>query len=83
MRYRRMAEAFMLFDCYEYEFENALPFFISGSSIEGACKEAEISRETYYEWMKQPLFKSELEGLRNEVVSDAIGNLQHYYAFSF
>lgn len=54
----------------------ALHFFASSSSIDGACKEAEISRDTYYLWIKQPLFKSELEKLRNEIVNDAINQLK-------
>jgi len=49
----------------------ALPCFATNASIESSCEAADISRETYYKWLKNPLFKSELDRLRNEIVSGA------------
>lgn len=54
----------------------ALPFFISTAHCEEACKKAGISRNCFYEWLKQPKFKAVLENLRNEVVQDAIAHLK-------
>lgn len=54
----------------------ALPFFASSTSIEAACREADVSKETFYRWIKEPLFKSELDRLRNEIVSDAVNHLK-------
>lgn len=54
----------------------ALPFFAASSSVESACKECDISRETFYRWLKEPLFKSELERLRSEIVNEAINCLK-------
>ena len=54
----------------------AITFFIGNKSVDEACKEAGISRNAYYEWLKEPAFKDELNRLRNEVVEDAIGQLK-------
>jgi len=54
----------------------AVPYFAASSSIEAACKEADISRETYYKWLRNPLFKSELDRLRNEIMDDAVNQLK-------
>lgn len=54
----------------------ALPCFAANASIEASCKEADISRETYYQWLKNPAFKSELDRLRNEIVNDAVNQLK-------
>lgn len=56
--------------------QQALYFFVGSSSIESACREADISKETFYQWLKKPSFKSELERLRNEVVNDAVNHLK-------
>lgn len=54
----------------------ALPIFASNLSIEEACERAGISRNTFYEWLKEPQFKSELERLRNEIVNEAVNHLK-------
>lgn len=54
----------------------AIPCFAASSSIEAACETADISRETYYKWLKNPAFKSELGRLRNEIVNDAVNQLK-------
>lgn len=54
----------------------ALPFFAASASVESACREADVSKETFYRWLKEPLFKAELDKLRNEIVSDAVNHLK-------
>lgn len=54
----------------------ALPIFASNLTIEEACERAGISRNTFYEWLKEPQFKSELDRLRNEIVNEAVNHLK-------
>ncbi len=54
----------------------ALPILASISNCDEACKKAEISRNCFYQWLKQPEFKTELERLRNEFIQDAITQLK-------
>lgn len=56
--------------------QQALPLFASNLTIEEACERAGISRNTFYEWLKEPQFKLELDRLRNEIVNDAINYLK-------
>lgn len=53
-----------------------LPTFAAAISIDGACKEVGIGRDTFYRWLKNPVFKSELELMRKELVEEAIGQLK-------
>ncbi|MES1224783.1 MAG: hypothetical protein ABUT20_55340, partial [Bacteroidota bacterium] len=50
----------------------ALPFLIFSRSAGDGRREAKISRQTYYEWLKEPIFKAELTRFRNLIVEDAI-----------
>ncbi len=54
----------------------ALPFFVGSKTIEEACKEAGVSRNTYYEWLKEAGFKDELNRVREEIVFEAVGLLK-------
>lgn len=54
----------------------ALPIFASNLTIEEACERAGISRNTFYEWLKEPQFKLELDRLRNEIVNEAVNHLK-------
>ncbi len=56
--------------------KQALPIFASNLTIEEACERAGISRNTFYEWLKEPQFKSELDRLRNEIVNEAVNHLK-------
>ena len=56
--------------------KQALPIFASNLTVEEACERAGISRNTFYEWLKEPQFKSELERLRNEIVNEAVNHLK-------
>jgi hypothetical protein len=49
----------------------SLPVFASVSSVEAACNLVGISRNCFYEWLKQPQFKEELQKLRCELVEGA------------
>lgn len=54
----------------------ALPFFIASSSESAACRDAKIAKQTYYDWLKDPLFRTELAKLREEAVQNAVENLK-------
>ena len=54
----------------------ALPFFVGSFSDIEACRKAHISKQTYYEWLKDPQFNSELKRLRNLVIEDAVEQLK-------
>ena len=56
--------------------KQVLPIFASNLTIEGACERAGISRNTFYEWLKDPQFKLELDRLRNEIVNEAVNHLK-------
>lgn len=51
---------------------NAIPKLISMPTISEGIKAAGISRKTYYAWMKQPVFKDEIEKQRNVIQKAAI-----------
>ncbi len=57
---------------------SAIPHFVANDTVDSACKEAGISRETYYKWLKNPVFKSELNRVRNEIVNCSINQLKSY-----
>ncbi len=54
----------------------ALPILASEVNCNEACRQVGISRDCFYEWMKQPLFKTELNKMRNELVQDAVIQLK-------
>lgn len=56
----------------------ALPFLVTTLSDGEGCKQAKISRQTYYEWLKEPSFKHELRRLRNLIVEDAVEALKSH-----
>ena len=56
----------------------ALPFFVTSCSDIDACRQANISKQTYYEWLKNPHFKAELKHLRDLVIEDAVEQLKAY-----
>jgi len=56
----------------------ALPHFIATSNVTAACKAAEISTVTYYEWMKESfgtILEQERAKLREEAFSILRANL--------
>ena len=54
----------------------ALPILASVINCSEACKQADISRDCYYEWLKQPLFKAELDKMRNELIQNPVMQLK-------
>ncbi len=54
----------------------ALPVILGAKSITEGCREAEVSKTTFYEWMKTPDFKAEFIRQRNELVSIALDELK-------
>jgi len=56
--------------------KQVLPIFASNLTIEEACERAGISRNTFYEWLKDPQFKLELDRLRSEIVNEAVNHLK-------
>lgn len=55
----------------------AIPFFVTSPTIEEGCKKAKISKNAFYDWLKDPLFKAELERQRNLVVDEALDTLKN------
>ncbi|MFA5252211.1 MAG: phBC6A51 family helix-turn-helix protein [Phycisphaerae bacterium] len=53
----------------------AIPFVVSSPTYTEAIEKARVSRKTFYEWLKQPEFKAELDRQRNEITAEAFGIL--------
>ncbi len=54
----------------------ALPHLIGPSSDIEACRQAKIAKDTYYTWLKKPIFRAELQRIRDLVVHDAVETLK-------
>lgn len=54
----------------------ALPVFCVQLNIEKACAEVGISKLTFYEWMKNTVFRRKLKGLRYAIGSQSIEKLK-------
>ncbi len=50
----------------------ALPIFAAQVHVEKACTEANISKQTFYQWLRQPTFNKELKRMRYEIGTDSI-----------
>jgi phage terminase small subunit len=53
----------------------AIPFVVSSPTYTEAIQKARVSRKTFYEWLKQPEFKAEIDRQRNEITAEAFGKL--------
>ena len=53
----------------------AIPIIVVNSTYTGGCKKARLNRTTFYEWLKIPEFKAELDRQRNEIAAEAFGIL--------
>lgn len=51
--------------------------FLISSSIEETCKKSNVSKATFYNWLKDENFKTELKRQRDEVVKEALNRLKH------
>ena len=56
--------------------KQALPHLVGCGNYEESCRAAGITRTTFYEWLKNPIFKRELVALRNQIISDAVDTLK-------
>jgi len=50
----------------------ALPFLAGAATHAEGCELAKVSRKTFYEWIKNPVFKAELAKLREQAVVDGM-----------
>ena len=53
----------------------AIPKIVTSSTYSEGCKKAKVNRTTFYEWLKIPKFKAELDRQRDEIATEAFGVL--------
>lgn len=53
-----------------------IPFLVSARSVEEARRSAGVSQETVWRWMKNPVFRKELETAQDRVVNEALDHLK-------
>ena len=53
----------------------AIPFIVSSPTYTEGMQKAKVNRSTFYKWLKDPDFKTELDRERDEVASEAFGVL--------
>ena len=54
----------------------AIPHLVASTTYEKGCREARISRNTLYEWLKDETFKAELKAQRDRVIDGALDLLK-------
>lgn len=54
-----------------------IPLIIKLGNIDKACKEAQISRQTYYDWLENEEFASELKKQQDSFYNDALVELNN------
>ena len=54
----------------------AIPHLVASSTYEKGCRKARISRNTFYEWLKDPVFKAELKRQRDTAIEEALETLK-------
>ena len=52
-----------------------LPILLASPTYTHACEKGRVSRDTLYEWLKEPAFKAELERQRAELVAQGFALL--------
>lgn len=52
-----------------------LPVLVASPTYTAACKAGRVSRDTLYEWLKDPTFKAELDRQRAELVAQGLALL--------
>jgi HEAT repeat protein len=50
-----------------------IPLLVSCSTAAEACEKAKLNRSTLYTWLREPLFRDEVERQREELVEAAFG----------
>ena len=53
----------------------AIPHIVSNPTYTEGCKKAKINKTTLYKWLKEPVFKTELDRQRDEIAAEAFGIL--------
>ena len=53
----------------------AVVLIVASPTYSEGCKKAKLNRTTFYEWLKIPEFKDELDRRRNEITAEAFGVL--------
>ena len=53
----------------------AIPHIVACPIYTEGCEKAGLNRTTFYEWLKEPEFKAELDRQRDEVAAEAFGVL--------
>ena len=53
----------------------AIPIIVTSPTYTEGCKKAKVNRTTFYEWLKIPKFKAELDRQRDEIAAEAFGVL--------
>ena len=53
----------------------AIPVIVASPTYSEGCKKAKLNRTTFYEWLKNPEFKAELDRKREEIAAEAFGVL--------
>jgi hypothetical protein len=53
----------------------AIPVIVTSSTYTEGCEKAKLNRTTFYEWLKNPEFKTELDRQRQEIAEEAFGIL--------
>ena len=54
----------------------AIPHLITSKTLKAGCKKAKISRQTLYDWLKDPAFKVEFRSQRDVIIEEAIEDLK-------
>ncbi len=54
----------------------AIPFILQGKTIAEGCEKAGISLETFYQWMRIPVFQEEFQRQRKAIVDSALHTLK-------
>jgi hypothetical protein len=54
----------------------ALPALSATPNMAQGCKDAGISRKTFYEWLKNPVFAEELKSQRNILMDEAFDHIK-------
>ena len=57
-----------------------LPVLLASPTYAEACKKGRASRDTLYEWLKDPAFKAELDRQRDELVAQGFALLSQSVA---
>jgi len=53
----------------------AIPIIVASPTYSEGCTKAKLNRTTFYQWLKIPEFKAELNRQRNEIAVEAFGIL--------